>query len=214
MKVAIYARVSTDDKDQNPERQILKCKQYCELHNHNVCGIFKEHITGDSDPRKREEFSKLLNEDPSAIIVYSIDRLSRQHPSKVMRLLSELKDQGIKTISITEPAFNMEGEMSDLIQYILSWFNNYFLMQLKRNIRSGLDRARAQGKVIGRPGVKYNKYRAFHLLFNEKRSQRYVAKELGSSLATINRFKRVVESDRDLFIKYSGMNQTDDLEHK
>ena len=200
MKCVIYSRVSTDDKDQDPERQFMKCNQYCDLHNHEVIGKAEDKLTGDSNPFKREGFSSLMKLNPDGIVIYEISRFSREHPSKVMRRLSELKDKGIKLISITEPAFNMEGEMSELLQYIMTWFNNYYLTNLKRNVKSGIERARAQGKQIGRASVKFNKYRAYHLLFNEKLSQRKVSKELGVSLATINRFKKVAEKNPSLFI--------------
>lgn len=200
MRVVIYARVSTDDKDQDPERQVLKCRQYCELHNHEIIRVVNDYVSGDSNPLERKGFGKVLETEAEAVIIYSIDRLSRQHPSKVLRLLQTLKDRGVKTISITEPAFNMEGELSELIQYLLAWFNNYFLVSLKRNVKSGIERARKQGKQIGRAPVVFNKYRAYELLFNEGLSQRVVAKELNVSLATINRFKKVAEKDPSLYI--------------
>ena len=193
MKVVIYARVSTKDKDQNPERQKLSCNNYIDLHNHDLIGYEEEYITGDSNPLEREGFKRLLKLKPEGIVIYEISRFSREHPSKVLRRLQELKDKGIKIISITEPAFNMEGDMADLLQYIMTWFNNYYLTNLKRNIKSGQERARARGKQIGRSKAKFNERRAYHLLFNENKSQREVAKEVNTSLATINRFKSVCE---------------------
>ena len=65
-------------------------------------------------------------------------------------------DGGVKVISITEPAFNMENEMGEVMLYLMGWFNNYFLRKLKRDIQSGMDKARAQGIVIGRPTAEFN----------------------------------------------------------
>ena len=208
MKVVIYARVSTDDKEQDPERQKMKCEQYCELHNHQVFAYAHDYCSGDTNPFDRDSFAFLLRTKPEAIIVYEISRFSREHPSKVMRRLQELKDRGIKTISITEPAFNMEGEMSDLLQYIMTWFNNYYLTSLRRNVKSGIERARAKGKQIGRAPVDFNQRRAYHLLFIEKKSQRFVSKELDVSLATINRFKKVCENAGGLFINGKLCSET------
>jgi len=195
MRVVIYARVSTDDKDQDPERQRMKCEQYAELHNHEVLGYYYDKTSGNSNPYERKGFTDCLICKPEAVIIYEISRFSREHPAKVLRRLQELKDRGIKIISITEPAFNMEGEMSDLLQYIMAWFNNYFLTNLKRNIKSGIEKARKQGKQIGRAGVKFNKLRAYHMLFVENKSQREVSKELNVSLTTINRSKKVWEKN-------------------
>ena len=203
MKIAIYARVSTDDKEQNPERQRLSCEKYAELHNHSIIGYAEDKISGDTNPFDREGFKNIIKTNPEGILIFEISRFSREHPIKVMRRLQDLKNRGIKTISITEQAFNMEGEMSDLIQYIMSWFNNYYLSNLKKNVKSGLDRARKQGKILGRPKSKFNQYRAYHLLFNEKKSLQEVSKILGTSKATLFRFKKVAEKDRSLFIKES-----------
>lgn len=200
MRVCIYARVSTDDKEQNPERQRMQCLRYCELHSHEVIGYHYDYVSGDSNPFDRVGFRELIKDKPDAIIVYEISRFSREHPGKVLRRLSELKDRGIKTVSITEPAFNMDGEMSELLQYIMSWFNNYYLTNLRRNVKSGIERARKEGKQIGKPPAKFNKHRAYHLLFVDKMSQRNVSKELGVSAATINRFKKVCQKDPSLFI--------------
>lgn len=200
MDVVIYARVSTDDKDQKPERQKDSCQQYADLHHHNVLGYGEDYLTGDSNPFDRLGFQEILKLKPKGIIVFEVSRFSREHPSKVLRRISELRDRGIKIISITEPAFNMDGEMSDLLQYIITWFNNYYLANLKRNVKSGIERARKQGKQIGRAKVNFNQHRAYHLLFVENKSQRNVSKELSVSLATINRFKKVCEKNGGLFI--------------
>lgn len=186
MKVAIYARVSTDDKDQNPERQKLACERYAELHNHEVIGYCADYQTGDSNPFEREGFKDLLKIKPQAILVYEISRFSREHPSKVMRRLQDLKNKGMLMVSITEQAFNMEGEMSDLIQYIMTWFNNYYLKNLKQNVKSGLERARKQGKKLGRPKNKINHYEVIRL--KEKGlSLRNIAKEMNISLGAVQR---------------------------
>ena len=195
MRVAIYARVSTKDHDQNPERQILKCKQYCELHEHIISQIIEEKHTGDSPFLERPQVKGIDFNKVEGIIIFSIDRLTREHPTKVFRLLNHLKDRGIKVISITEPAFNMEGEFSEVIMFLMTWYNNYFLKKLRRDIKSGMDKARQEGKIIGRPKTKFNKFRAYELLFKAGLSQREVAKELNTSLATINRFKKSEEND-------------------
>lgn len=197
MKVGIYARVSTTNKGQNPERQVLQCENYANLHNHEVVLIKEEYGTGDSNPFERNGFKEILKYKVKGVIIYEMSRFSREHPIKVMRRIQELKDKGIKIISITEPHFNMEGEFADLILYFMTWFNNYYLVNLKRNIQSGLERARKKGKILGRPKVKFNKLRAYELLINKKLSQREVAKELNVSLATINRFKKVADKRED-----------------
>jgi len=201
MNVAIYARVSTDDKEQDPERQIMVGKQYAELHNHNVLLEITEHYTGNSNPLNRPEFKKIIeNKSVKGIIVVTIDRLSREHPNKLMNRLNQFKFDGYKIISVREPIFNMESDFAEPMMYFLTWWNNQFLKKLSQDTKDGMERARKQGKQIGRPKVGFNKYRAYHLLFVEKWGQRKVAKEINVSLATINRFKKAVDKNPSLFI--------------
>ena len=186
MKAAIYTRVSTDDKDQNTERQLLKCKQYCELHNHEVIYSIEENHKGDSHPSSRPEFNKINFAEIDAIIVYSIDRLTRQHPNKVMNMLNYYKSSGILIISVTEPIFNMESEFSEPMQYFMTWWNNYFLRKLSNDVKSGLDRARAQGKKLGRPKKKINRFEVIRRR-NAGQSYRQIAKDMNLSLADVQR---------------------------
>lgn len=209
MRVAIYARVSTDDKDQDPERQISKCKQYCDIHDHKVVEEIKENHTGDSSPFERPFGRLLLKPEIEGIVIYSMDRLTREHPIKVIRMLGDLKDKGVKVISITEPAFNMESDFADLLLYQITWFNNYFLKKLKRDIRSGMDRAKEKGKHIGRPVARFNKLRAHQLIFEDKLSLRAVSLEMQVPLATLHRFKRAVEKDPLSYKKEGNVSKSD-----
>ena len=189
MKVAIYRRVSTDDKDQDPKRQILKCKQYCELHNHEIVYDIEESHKGDSSPASRPGFQKIDLKKIDGIVVYSIDRFTRQHPNKVMNMLNYYKSAGILIISVTEPIFNMESDFAEPMQYFMSWWNNYFLKKLSNDVKSGLDRARSQGKKLGRPKQKINYYQVMRMRndSNNPMSIRAIAKELGVPHARVQR---------------------------
>lgn len=205
MKIGIYARVSTEDKEQDPERQLIKCRQYCELHHHTIIKEISEHYTGDSNPFERDKGKELLNLDIEGIVIYSMDRLTRQHPIKVINMINHLKNRGIKIISITEQAFNMESEFSEIILYIMTWFNNYFLQKLKSDIKSGIEKARLKGKQIGRAKTRFNEYRALEL-FKKGYSYGMVAKELGVSKTVIyNRFKNPPSKNIKPYINKEGV---------
>jgi len=196
MKVVIYCRVSTDDKDQNPDRQIDPCKKYCEIHDHDIVEIITEYYTGDSDPFTRPKGKCLLKKKAKGIVVFSIDRLTRQHPIKVIRMINDLKYKDVKIISVTESAFNMEGEFGDLIIYIMTWFNNYFLTKLKKDIKSGIEKARRDGKQIGRKKLDFDVVTAGRLL-KEGKSYGQVSKELNVPKATLFRRFKTVQKKQD-----------------
>lgn len=186
MNVVIYCRVSTKDKEQNPERQVFPCIKYCEFHEHKIINIIREKHEGDSSPFERPEFKNINLKQIQGIIVYSIDRLTRQHPTKVMNLLNRFKDMGIKIVSITEPIFNMESEMAEPLQYFMTWWNNYFLKKLSRDVISGLERAKKEGRFGGRPKIKINQYEIKRLK-EQGKSIRQIAKELNLSVSVVQR---------------------------
>jgi len=187
MNVLIYARVSTDDKEQNPDRQLMKCRQYCELHDHTIVAELVDYHTGDSPLFERPEGRKIQNMNVDGIVFNSMDRLTRQHPNKMMLLLQYLKDSGITPVSATEPAFNLESDFSEVILYIMAYFNNYYLKELKKNVKSGLDRARKEGKTLGRPKNKVNLYAVAREASKEGASVSSVASALGVSRSSAYR---------------------------
>lgn len=214
MKVNLYARVSTDDKEQDPERQLIKLRSYTQLHEHTILEEIVDYNTGDSNPFKRENGKRLLDNNPEGILFFSMDRFTRQHPVKVFNIMSDMRNQNIKLVSITEPIFNMESEFAEVMIYLLTWYNNYFLKKLKRDIKSGMDRARLKGKQIGRKPATFNKEIAYKLLFEDKKSQRQVAKLLNTSLATINRFKKGVEKKGGFYILKHDVSKRNVLEQQ
>ena len=156
MKVAIYCRVSTDDKGQDPKVQLEKCRNYCELQSHQIIAeLLDEGVSGDTWFYEREK-GKLLQElieknKIDGIVVFAIDRFSRQNPMKILPMLNNLKLRGINFISITENVFNMESEFAEPMRYMLAWFSSYFLVQHKKKVNAGIDNARKFGTKSGRP---------------------------------------------------------------
>jgi DNA invertase Pin-like site-specific DNA recombinase len=156
MKVAIYCRVSTDDKGQDPKVQLYRCRDYCEYNNHQVIAeLIDEGISGDTyyyDRPQGKELDELIRKKKiDGIICFAMDRFSRQNPMKVLPMINHLKDVGVKFISITEPVFNMEGELSEPMRYFFTWFNNYFLKQHKRKVKAGIEKAQKYGTKSGKP---------------------------------------------------------------
>lgn len=87
MNVALYARVSTDDKDQNPETQLLFLREYCDLYGHEIVEVYVDEGRSGKDP-DRPEFQRMMEEatkDPrkrpkrrfDAIICLRLDRFMR-----------------------------------------------------------------------------------------------------------------------------------------
>ena len=196
MKVALYARVSTDDKGQDPEVQFMRCRDYCKYHNHEIVAEYKdEGITGDSliweRPAGLQLKETLDSGKAKGLVIFSVDRYSRQDPVKVLQQIEYLEQQGIKFISVTEPVFDMSGEFSQPIRYFLTWFSNYFLLQHQKKVKGGMDKARVKGtksgKAIGRPKLAgWHRNRILELR-SQNFSMRKIAQELDLSLGIVHK---------------------------
>jgi len=155
LKVVLYARVSTDDKGQEPQVQLDHCRQYAELHCHEVvCEVLDEE-SGQVPFHQRQGGKQVLDlirrSKANGLVVFAVDRYSRGSPITVLQELKHFNEMGVTFISITEPVFNSEGPLAEPVQYLLTWFSNYFLTQHQEKVCAGLERARRRGKHLGRP---------------------------------------------------------------
>lgn len=152
MKVAIYARTSTD-KDQNPQTQIRVIEKYLE----NLEGVesirtyIDEAVSGSK--ASRPEFDKMLtamrNREINTIAVYKLDRIGRSL-SHLVSLFEEFKKKNIKFISATQSinTASAEGRMFLQMMMVIAEFEREMTRQ---RVIDGMARARAEGKKIGRP---------------------------------------------------------------
>jgi DNA invertase Pin-like site-specific DNA recombinase len=82
IRVAIYARVSTDDKGQDPENQLRQLRAWCERMRHVVVREYVEHESGGKGADYRRQlallFSDAARREYDLLLVWSLDRFSRE----------------------------------------------------------------------------------------------------------------------------------------
>jgi DNA invertase Pin-like site-specific DNA recombinase len=82
MRVAIYARVSTEDKGQDPENQLRQLRAWCASAGHQVIREYADHASGGKGTEKRLEFAAMLCEAHKRqfdlVLCWALDRLSRE----------------------------------------------------------------------------------------------------------------------------------------
>jgi len=154
MKVAIYARVSTDD--QIAENQVDELKKYCDRMEYNVTAIYIDKCSGLKD--SRPEFNKLLydmrHRKFKAIVVWKLDRVGRslQH---LLQLLQEMQQKKIDFICITQD-IDTTTPSGKLLYQIMGAFAEFESTLISERTKAGMQRAKKEGKHIGRP--KKDKY--------------------------------------------------------
>ena len=83
MKAAIYCRVSTEGQEQDGtslQTQLEACQKYCQVKGYEVFCSFNEAWSGLSleRPRLAELRELVRSESIDAVVVYSLDRLTRE----------------------------------------------------------------------------------------------------------------------------------------
>ena len=105
MRVGLYARVSTADKDQNPETQLLPLRDYAKSQGWAVAVEFIDTASA-TDLRRRTAWRELLAQASrrklDCILVWKLDRAFRSvaHASAT---LESLRHDGVGLRSLTEP---------------------------------------------------------------------------------------------------------------
>jgi DNA invertase Pin-like site-specific DNA recombinase len=149
-----YARVSTIDQEQENQVKIL-----------SEAGIPSDFIfvdkgvSGTIPAEKRPGFKRAMEciqankETVKFLYVYEISRLGRT-TLETLNLIDTLEKSGVMVWSLSpKEGFTRTEETSNrqLLIMIMSWFAQRERDNLVNRTRTGLDRARAEGKILGRP---------------------------------------------------------------
>jgi DNA invertase Pin-like site-specific DNA recombinase len=151
-RVAIYARVSTSE--QTVENQLRDLRQVCERHGWLIVGEFCDQgVSGALGQDERKALSDLMKSamrrEFDRVVVWSVDRLARSLKHLVL-LLEDLKDKGINVYSHKQ-GLDTSTPSGVLMWKFLGIFSEFEREIIRERVRSGLRRAKANGKVLGRP---------------------------------------------------------------
>jgi len=155
MKAAIYARVSKNDGSQTTENQLLELRRFAGSQN---WGIYKEFVDHESGAKgDREQFQAMLKDASrrkfDVVLVWASDRLTREGAYETMHYLKVLDSYGVRFRSYTESFLDTTGPVRDLLIAIAGWLAQQEREKIRLRTLAGQARARAQGKIIGRPKV-------------------------------------------------------------
>ena len=152
MKAALYARVSTGHQD--PENQVLKLREFAAAAGHELVAEYIDVETGRIAGRR--EFQRMLYDARRRrfefLLVFSSSRLTREGPQKTAMYLHELDQASVSYVSITEKQWlDSTGPLAFVITMLMGAIPQMEVDQLSARTRAGIERARRQGKQIGRP---------------------------------------------------------------
>ena len=155
MRVGIYARVSTSDKDQDPQNQLGPLLEFTEAQGWKVYGVFVDHFSA-TDLARRVQWAQML-EDASKrrfdlLLVWRLDRAFRS-VLDAANTLERLRAWGVGLRSYTESWLDTTTPFGEALYYITAAYAQLERGILAERVKAGMDRARKQGVQIGRPRV-------------------------------------------------------------
>jgi len=190
LKVALYARVSTvseASEKQDPETQLLRLRDYAARQGYEIFAEYVDRISGADS--SRPSLNRMIEDARDLrfhlILVCKIDRLGRS-VLNLVNLLEELEVYGVKLLCTDQPEISTKGPMGRLLLHMLAAVAEYERELIRDRTLAGLERARAEGKVFGRPRAKVDAMEVLALL-NEGKSYEKIAAELGVSEPTLRR---------------------------
>ncbi|MFC1947959.1 recombinase family protein [Chloroflexota bacterium] len=196
MRVAVYTRVSTSDKEQDPMTQLLPMREY--INAQDDMSLFHEYSDSvpATDITHRYQWKELLDDASKRrfdlILVWRIDRAFRS-VLDAATTLERLRSWGVGLRSYSEPWLDTTSPFGEALYYITVAYAQLERGILRERVKAGMDRARKQGHKIGRPRVTDRRgfKRRFGVVLARLRrgelSRNQAAKELNIGYATLLR---------------------------
>jgi len=194
---ALYARVSTSDRDQDPETQLMVLRDFARAQGWKVYREYVDHAPA-NDPGHRIAWRELMDDAArcrfAVVGVFKLDRAFRS-VKHMHDTLDAWEKVGVAFVSARE-GFDTRTALGRLLMNLLASLAEFELEVLSERVRAGMERARRQGKTIGRPAAIAKETVADRWTDLRGRveagelSRRAAAKALGVSEGTVRRLLR------------------------
>ena len=153
MNVALYSRVSTKDKGQDVENQLRQLREFCSKQGWPIVAEFVDHASGKRSDREQFQamFAAASRREFDTVLFWSLDRFSREGVFATLQHLQRLTAYGVGYRSFTEQYLDSCGLFKDAVISILATIAKQERVRLSERTIAGLQRARQQGRIGGRP---------------------------------------------------------------
>jgi DNA invertase Pin-like site-specific DNA recombinase len=188
MKIAIYARVSTDRQD--TENQLIQLREFAAKQNWQIVREYVDYETGSKSDRA--EFQSMFKDASQRkfdlLLFWALDRLSREGVLETLQYLNRLMAHGVAWRSFTEQFFDSCGPFREAVIAIMATLAKQERVKRSERTKAGLERVRAAGKVLGRPKMLNGEHAAdIARLRSRGLSLRAISRELGISDRSVRR---------------------------
>ncbi len=155
MRAAIYARVSTTDRDQNVATQLLPLREFALAQGFEVVGEYVDQAPA-TDLARRVQWRRLLDDaakrKTDLLLVWRLDRAFRSLLDAA-QTLERLRGWKVGIRSYQEPWIDTTSPFGEAMFGITAVWAQLERAILKERVKAGMERARREGRRLGRPRV-------------------------------------------------------------
>jgi DNA invertase Pin-like site-specific DNA recombinase len=192
MDIALYSRISTDKQDN--QNQLGQLRAFAHTQGWQIKREYVDIASGKNGDREQFKalFDSASRREFALVLFWSLDRFSREGVFETLQYLQRLTAFGVGYRSFTEQYLDSCGLFRDAVISILAVIAKQERVRLSERTLSGLARARAQGRVGGRPRIQCDK-RKMMKLHAAGHSLGDIANELKLTKTTVYRMMRAAK---------------------
>jgi DNA invertase Pin-like site-specific DNA recombinase len=157
LRAVLYARVSTDTGEQDPESQLQALRTWSTSRGWRVVGEETDRVSSDPKRRRGEppgltRAIRLIEDKRADVLaIFAADRLVAD-PIPLLRLVARVQELGGAVSSLQDGRdLDTTTDAGELLTFIAGWYNRMRVRLIRAGTVAGLARARAAGRVGGRP---------------------------------------------------------------
>jgi len=152
MRVSIYTRVSTNQQDTANQTAVLT--DWAKQRGFDIAKVYEEKESAWKAGHQRV-LASLIDDARKgrfqAVLVWALDRLSREGALAILSLVHRLSTCGVKVLSYQESWSEAPGEVAELLYALTGWVARMESQRRSERTKAGLARVKAQGRRLGRP---------------------------------------------------------------
>jgi putative DNA-invertase from lambdoid prophage Rac len=150
MRAFLYARVSTTDKEQNPEVQLRELREFCQRRGW-ATAEFMDKMSGTKSqrPQFQDMLRQVRQKKCDVVLVYRLNRFARS-TRELVTWLDEFHALGIEFVSLHE-SIDTSTPQGRLLFRLIAAIAEFEVDMIRENVRAGIAYARSQGRQLGRP---------------------------------------------------------------
>ena len=186
-RVAFYVRVSTDG--QTTENQRLELEKVAKGRGWKIAAVFDDNgVSGAKGREHRKQFDQLIKDATRGkfdiVAAWSVDRLGRSLQD-LIGFLNELHGVGCD-LYLHQQGIDTTTPVGKMMYQMCGVFAEFERSMIQERVKAGLERARANGKTLGRPSISDKSRNRILKAKGKGLSLRMIASEVGVSLGTVH----------------------------